>query len=72
MTHKFSPLLWQVPLTVLLCVAASLVVATAVSSILDFAPVNPSLVGVLSAALSAVTIAIQLRRSGGNVKTLTT
>jgi hypothetical protein len=41
-------LLWQIPLTMLACVAASLIVVWVVSAVLDYT-MNPSLVAVMSA-----------------------
>ena len=52
--------LWQIPLTVLACVAGSLVIVWAVSAVAGFI-MNPSLVAVLSAVLSAAAIAVELR-----------
>jgi ABC-type uncharacterized transport system permease subunit len=60
MVANARQLLWQIPLTILACVAGSLVVVWCVSRVFDFA-MNPSLVVVLSAVLSAATIAVELR-----------
>jgi ABC-type uncharacterized transport system permease subunit len=53
-------LFWQIPLTILACVAGSLVVVWGISRVLGFG-MNPSLVAVLSAVLSAAAIAAELR-----------
>ncbi|NOZ56996.1 MAG: hypothetical protein GXO73_09455 [Calditrichaeota bacterium] len=53
-------LFWQIPLTILLCVLASLGGVWLVSRALGF-DMNPSLVAVLSAVLSAVAISRELR-----------
>ena len=55
--------LWQIPLTVLACVAGSLVIVWAVSTVAGFI-MNPSLVAVLSAVASAVAIAVEVRGKG--------
>jgi hypothetical protein len=55
--------LWQIPLTVLACVAGSLVIVWAVSTVAGFT-MNPSLVAVLSAVASAVAIAVEVRGKG--------
>ena len=55
--------LWQIPLTVLACVAGSLVIVRAVSTVAGFT-MNPSLVAVLSAVASAVAIAVEVRGKG--------
>ena len=55
--------LWQIPLTVLACVAGSLVIVWAVSTVAGFT-MNPSLVAVLSAVTSAVAIAVEVRGKG--------
>ena len=52
--------LWQIPLTVLACVASSLVIVWAISRAMGFT-MNPSVVVVLSAVLSAGAIAAELR-----------
>lgn len=63
MARGVGRLVWQIPLTVLACVAGSLVVVWAVSAALGV-PTNPSLVAVLSAVLSAAAIAAELRGKG--------
>jgi hypothetical protein len=60
MARGVWPLLWQIPLTVLACVAGSLVIVWAVSGAMGVT-MNPSLVAVLSAVLSAAAIAVELR-----------
>ena len=55
--------LWQIPLTVLACVAGSLVIVWAVSTVAGFT-MNPSLVAVLSAVTSAVAIAVEVQGKG--------
>jgi hypothetical protein len=55
--------LWQIPLTVLACVAGSSVSVWAVSTVAGFT-MNPSLVAVLSAVASAVAIAVEVRGKG--------
>jgi hypothetical protein len=60
MVAKAMQLLWQIPLTMLACVAGSLVIVWAVSRVMGFA-MNPSLVAVLSAVLSGAAIAVELR-----------
>ena len=55
--------LWQNPLTMLACVAGSLVIVWAVSNVAGFT-MNPSLVAVLSAVASAVAIAVEVRGKG--------
>lgn len=60
MVANARQLFWQIPLTILACVAASLVGVWGVSRVLDFA-MNPALVAVLSAVLSAGAIAAELR-----------
>lgn len=64
-------LLWQIPLIVLLCVAASLIGVWAVSRAMAFT-MNPSLVAALSGMVSGVLIARELRskrRAGGSSAT---
>jgi hypothetical protein len=58
-TTKSGQLLWQVPLTILACVAGSLVIVWLVSGAMGFT-MNVSLIAALSAALSAAAIAIEL------------
>ncbi len=53
-------LLWQIPLTILVCVVASLGGVWLVSRALGF-DMNPSVVAILSAVLSAVAIGQELR-----------
>lgn len=53
--------LWQIPLTILACIAGSLAVVWLVSQVMGFR-MNASVVAVLSAVLSAAAIAIELRR----------
>jgi hypothetical protein len=60
MNATIGTLLWQIPLTVMACVAGSLITAWAVSAAMGFT-MNPSLVAALSAALSAAAIALELR-----------
>jgi hypothetical protein len=55
--------LWQIPLTVLACVAGSLVIVWAASTVAGFT-MNPSLVAVLSAVASAFAIAVEVRGKG--------
>lgn len=61
MVAKPTWLDWRIPLILLACVSASLVTVWAVSRILGF-DMNPSLVAVLGAALSAAAIAVERRR----------
>ena len=63
MTTKSARLLWQVLLTILACVASSLVAVWAVSQAMGFT-MDISLIATLSAALSAAVIAIELRGKG--------
>ena len=63
MTTKSARLLWQVLLTILACVASSLVAVWAVSQEMGFT-MDISLIATLSAALSAAVIAIELRGKG--------
>lgn len=67
MAWKTGQLLWQIPLTVLACVAGSLVLVWAVSRAIGFT-MDPSLVTVLSAVLSAAAIAVELRSKGKDTK----
>jgi hypothetical protein len=67
MVAKAKQLLWQIPLTMLACVAASLVIVWAVSRAMGFT-MNPSLVAVLSAVLSGAAIAVELRGKRKNAK----
>lgn len=60
MSNHVSPLLWQFPLTVLVCVVSSLAGAWAVSRLLGF-DMNASVVASLSAVLSSAFIARDLR-----------
>lgn len=60
MTTKSGWLLWQVPLTILACIAGSLVVVWVVSRAMNFT-MNISLIAVLSAVLSAAAIAVESR-----------
>lgn len=60
MTTRSARLFWQVPLTILACIAGSLIVVWAVSQGLGLA-MNISLIVVLSAVLSAAALAIELR-----------
>ncbi len=53
-------LLWQIPLTVLACIAGSLVAVWVVSQAMGFG-MNASVVAVLSGVLSAAAIAVELR-----------
>jgi hypothetical protein len=53
-------LFWQIPLTVLVCIAGSLAAAWLVSQALGFST-NVRLVVMLSAVLSAVAIGVELR-----------
>ena len=71
MTKKAGPLFWQIPLTILACVAGSLVIVWAVSRAMGFT-MNPSLVAVLSAVLSAAAIAAELRGKGKGAKSSAT
>lgn len=60
MGAESKQLLWQIPLTVFACISGSLVAVWAVSRALGF-EMNPSLVAVLSAMLSAAAIAAERR-----------
>jgi hypothetical protein len=60
MVANASHLLWQIPLTIMACVAGSLVIVWTVSRVMGFA-MNPSLVAVLSVVLSGAAIAAELR-----------
>ena len=62
-TMRTGRLFCQIPLTVLVCVAASLAGAWAMSRATGFT-MNISLIAALSAALSAIAIAIELRGTG--------
>ena len=55
--------LWQIPLTVLACVAGSLVIVWVVSSVAGFAT-DASIVAILSAITSAAAIAVEVRSKG--------
>ncbi len=59
---------WKVPLTVLACVAGSLIIVRAVSVAAGITA-NPSLVAVLSSVLGAAAIAVELRSRGKRTKT---
>lgn len=63
MARGTRQLLWQIPLTVLACVAGSLVIVWAVSSVAGFT-MNASLVAVLSVVASAAAIAVEVRGKG--------
>ena len=63
MARGARQLLWQIPLTVLACVAGSLVIVWAVSGATGVT-MNASLVALLSAVLSAAAIAAELRGRG--------
>jgi uncharacterized integral membrane protein len=58
LTHR--SLLWQVPLTMLACVVGSLVAVWALSQLAGFS-MHPSRIAALSAVLSGVAIARELR-----------
>jgi hypothetical protein len=62
-TNETGRLLWQVPVTILACVAGSLVVVWVVSRAMGFT-MNISLIAALSAALSAAAITTELRGKG--------
>ncbi len=64
MATKARQLIWQIPLTLLACIAGSLVVVRAVSRGMGFT-MNPSLVGALSAVLAASAMAAELRGRRG-------
>jgi len=59
--------LWQIPLTVLACVAGSVVIVWMVSAAMNLT-MDASLVAVLSAVLSAVAIAAELRGRGARAR----
>ena len=63
MARETGRWLWQIPLTVVACVAGSLVIVWAVSSVAGFA-MNASLVAILSAVASAAAIAVEVRSKG--------
>lgn len=63
MARGTKQLLWRIPLTVLACVAGSLIIVWAVSSVAGFT-MNTSLVAVLSVVTSAVAIAAEVRGDG--------
>ncbi|MBI2407957.1 MAG: hypothetical protein HYV19_06635 [Gemmatimonadetes bacterium] len=60
MLHRPNPLTWQIPLTVLACVAASLAGVWVTSRTLGFTT-DASAVAVFSAVLSSAMIARELR-----------
>jgi hypothetical protein len=60
MLHRPNPLTWQIPLTVLACVAASLAGVWVTSRTLGFT-MDASIVAALSAVLSSAMIARELR-----------
>ncbi|MFA6165652.1 MAG: hypothetical protein WC700_03480 [Gemmatimonadaceae bacterium] len=60
MLKRVSPVLWQFPLTVLVCVGCSLAGAWAVSRLLGL-EMNASVVATLGAVLSSAVIAGELR-----------
>lgn len=60
MVTRSMNLFWQVPLTVVACIAGSVAIVWVVSRLAGFT-MNPAIVVVLSAVLSAAAIAIELR-----------
>jgi hypothetical protein len=67
MAMKAGQGIWQIPVTVLACIAGSLVIVWAVSRAMGFT-MNPPLVAVLSAVLSAAAIAVELRKGRKDAK----
>jgi hypothetical protein len=67
MVTRPGDLFWKVPLTVIACIGGSLAVVWVVSRLAGFA-MNPAIVVVLSAVLSAAAVGVELRNAMKDTK----